>query len=65
MEASIDKTTANRIKRLIYMKKQLDTVIDNEITDYTLRGRPSSVEEIREHLIYQMDDNLTALGQNR
>lgn len=61
----IDKKTTKNIQRLIYMRKQIDEVIDGEINDYILRGRPSTVEELRDRIIYKLDDNLDALKMDR
>lgn len=61
----IDKKTTKNIQRLIYMRKQIDETIDGEINDYILRGRPSTVEELRDRIIYKLDDNLDALKMDR
>lgn len=54
-----------KISRLLYLRKELETIIDNEITEVVLRGREIDAEGFRESLLYHLDDNLDALRQNR
>ena len=57
----VDKDTKKTIDRLIYLRKQLDNVIDNTITEYALRDKPVDVNDLKGHLDYQIEDNLNLL----
>lgn len=52
-----------KIKRLLYLRKELDTVIDNTITEYLLRNE-LDIEYLRDSLSYRIDDNLSAFKRN-
>lgn len=54
-----------KISRLLYLRKQLETIIDNEITETVLRGKETDVDHLRESLIYHMDDNLDMLRKGQ
>ena len=54
-----------KVKRLLYLRKELDNIIDNAITEEVLRGREVDAESLRESVIYHLDDQLAALKQGR
>lgn len=54
-----------KIKRLLYLKKELNDIIDNYITEVVLRDKEMDVERFKESLVYHIDDNLDALKHNR
>ncbi len=54
-----------KIKRLLYLKKELNDIIDNYITEIVLRDKELDVEHFKESLVYHIDDNLDALKHNR
>lgn len=47
-----------RIKDLLCLNKVITDIITNEIEEGVMRGRPSSNEEIKEHILYQVVDKL-------
>lgn len=53
------------IKRLLYLRKELDNIIDNYIEDIVLREKDADIEKLKESIIYHLDDNLDALRQKR
>ncbi len=54
-----------KIKRLLYLKKELNDIIDNYITEIVLRDKEMDMERFKESLVYHIDDNLDALKRNR
>ena len=54
-----------KVSRLLYLRKELDNIIDNAITEEVLRGREVDAESLRESVIYHLDDQLAALKQGR
>ena len=54
-----------KVDRLIYLRKALDNIIDNAITDNVMRDRPLSAKDLRESLIYHIDDQLYYYEQDR
>ena len=54
-----------KISRLLYLRKQLETVIDNCITEQVLRDKDIDVDRLKDSLIYQIDDNIEFLKQDR
>ncbi len=55
----------NDINRLLYLRRELDQIIENFITEDVVRGKDVDIDRIRESLIYHIDDNLDALRQRR
>ena len=53
------------VKRLLYLRKEVDNIIDNYISEYVLRGKEFDTNLLRDSLIYHIDDNLNALKQGR
>ena len=53
------------INRLLYLNRELNMVIENTITEYALRGKGVNPEELKEHLVYRIDDAVLALKQGR
>lgn len=51
-----EKERNKRIKDLLYLHKCIETVIFNEIEECIMLDRPSTYEEIKEHIIYQVDE---------
>ena len=51
-----EKERNKRIKDLLYLHKCIETVIFNEIEECIMLDRPSSDEEIKEHIVYQVDE---------
>lgn len=47
-----------RIKDLLYLNSILTYIITNEIEECVMRGRPSSDEEIKERIVYHVDERL-------
>lgn len=47
-----------RIKDLLYLNSILTHIITNEIEECVMRGRPSSNEDIKEHILYHLDERL-------
>ena len=60
-----DKSAKAKAKRLLYLGRELDNIIDNEITETALREKEMDIEKFRESIIYHLDDNLAALRQER
>ena len=54
-----------KIKRLLYLKKELNDIIDNYITEIILRDKELDMECFKESLVYHIDDNLDALKHNQ
>lgn len=54
-----------KISRLMYLRKQLEMLIDNAITEELLRGRDIDPDRLQESLLYHIDDQLGAYKQNR
>lgn len=50
--------------RLIYLEKELNNLIHNCITEYVLRCKDINVDELRESLLYHLDEQLDLLKQN-
>lgn len=59
----MDKATKAKVKRLLYLRKELDNIIENEITETVLREKELDIEKFRDSIIYHLDDNLEALRQ--
>lgn len=55
----------DKVKRLLYLRKELDNIIDNAITEYVLREKELDIKSLRDSLSYHIDDNLDAFKQNR
>lgn len=53
------------IARLIYLRKILDERIDEFITSYLLRDKELDVKQIKESLLYHIEDNLECYKQGR
>ena len=53
------------IKRLMYLRGQLENRIDNIITEYYMRDKEYSTEQIKDTLDYCIDDALKALKEGR
>lgn len=53
-----EKEKNKRIKDLLYLETVIRNIIVNEIEECVMRGRPSSNEEIKEHIFYQVDERL-------
>ena len=62
MEITVDSKV---LSRLLYMRKQIDERIDNEITESVLRGKKVDPKEFRSHIDYVLDDQFEALRQGR
>lgn len=60
-----DKSAKAKVKRLLYLRRELDNIIENEITETALREKEVDIEKFRESIIYHLDDNLAALRQGR
>lgn len=52
-----DKEIKNRISDLLYIQKEITVRIHTEI-DEVMRGHARSNEEIKESIIYMLDDRL-------
>ena len=48
----------NKIKTLLYLRKELDAIIDNYITEYVLREKDINTSDMKESLIYHIEENL-------
>lgn len=55
----------NTINQLLYLRKELDQIIDNCITEEVLRGKDVNAEKLQESLEYHIEDNLHFLKQGR
>lgn len=55
----------NQIKRLLYLRRELGNVIENAITEYVLREKPLDVNNLKDSLLYRIDDCIEALKQGR
>ena len=53
------------IKRLMYLRGQLENRIDNIITEYYMRDKEYSTEQIKNTLDYCIEDALRALREGR
>lgn len=53
------------IKRLMYLRGQLENRIDNIITEYYMRDKEFSTERIQDTLNYCIEDVLRALKEGR
>ena len=53
------------IKTLIYLRTLIDTTIDNAITEYSLRGKETDLDRLKESIIYHIDDQSDYIKQNR
>lgn len=53
-----EKEKNTRIKDLLYLNRVITDIITNEIEECVMRGKPSSNEEIKEHIIYHVDEQL-------
>lgn len=53
------------IKRLMYLRNQLENHIDNIITEYYMRDKEVSTERIKDTLDYCIQDALRALKEGR
>ena len=53
------------VKRLLYLRKEVDNIIDNYISEYVLRGKEVDTSQLRDSLLYHIDDNLDALKHGR
>ncbi len=51
------------IKRLLYLRREIDQIIENCITETALRDKPIDKEALRESLIYHIDDHLDRLSR--
>lgn len=47
-----------RIKDLLYLNRVITDIITNEIEECVMRGKPSSNEEIKEHIVYHVNEQL-------
>ena len=61
----MDKSVKATVKGLLYLRRELDNIIDNEITETALREKEMDIGKFREPIIYHLDDNLAALRQER
>ena len=41
---AMDKATKAKVKRLLYLRKELDNIIENEITETVLREKELDIE---------------------
>ena len=55
----------NTINRLLYLRRELDQLIENVITEEVVRGKDVDIDRLRESLIYHIDDHLDALRRGR
>lgn len=53
------------IKRLLYLRREIDQIIENCITENALRDKPIDKDALRESLIYHIDDHLERLSPNQ
>lgn len=53
------------INRLLYLRKKLDNIIDQCITQEVLMGKTVNVDDLKESLLYHIDDELYCLRQHR
>ena len=61
----MEKDKIRTIKRLMYLRSQLDVCIDEVVSEKVLRDKDVDAEELRESLLYRIDENLDYLRQNR
>ena len=54
-----------KIKRLLYLRKELNDIIDNCIMETVLRGKDIDIEQLKDGLVYHVEDNIVALEQGR
>ena len=54
-----------KIKRLMYLRAQLESIIDNAITEELLRNRDIDVDKFVDSLTYHIDDQMGYYRQNR
>lgn len=47
-----------RIKDLLYLNKVITDIITTEIEECVMRGKSSNNEEIKEHILYHIDEQL-------
>ena len=55
----------NAIDRLLYLRKEVDQIIDNCITEEVLCGQEVDTDRLLESLVYHIEDNLDFLKQGR
>ena len=55
----------NIINRLLYLRRELDQIIENVITEEVVREKDIDIDRLRESLIYHIDEHLDALRQRR
>ena len=55
----------NTINRLLYLRRELDQIIENVITEEVVREKDMDIDQLRESLIYHIDDHLDALRRRR
>lgn len=56
---------SNKVKRLLSLRRVLDNLIDNAISENVMRDRPLTAEELRESLIYQIDEHMDFYKEDR
>lgn len=61
----VDKETKNLIARLLYFQKEINTIVDNAITEEILRGREFKPEDFKDHILYRLNDAIDALTDKR
>lgn len=55
----------NQVAGLIYLRKELDTLIDHTITEYAVRDKDIDADGLRKSLIYHMDEQLDLLAKSK
>ena len=53
------------VERLLYLEKQLTTILHNYINDYVMREKEVDIVELKDHLVYQIDEQLEWFKQGR
>lgn len=57
--------TKKVVSRLLYLRKEIDNTIDNFITEDALRDREVDADKVRDRILYQLDEQLEFLRQER
>jgi len=59
------KVLRKKVERLLYLETQLNTILGNYINDYVMCGKDVDIAELKDHLVYQIDEQLEWFRQGR
>ena len=55
----------NKIKRLLYLEKELTNTIHLQVTEYLLRDKEIDTKDLKDGLDYIIDENLFFFNKDR